>query len=49
MRSARPVPARAKEMALSEIYSEELAESGEQLSASVRQLEALTALAAAPR
>ncbi|MDQ5836812.1 MAG: PAS domain-containing protein [Acidobacteriota bacterium] len=36
-------------MPLSEIYSEELAESGEQLSASVRQLEALTALAAAPR
>src|SRR5918911_473797 len=36
-------------MALSETYGEELAESGEQLSASVRQLEALTALAAAPR
>ena len=36
-------------MSLSEISRDELAESGEHLSASVRQLEALTALAAAPR
>jgi PAS domain S-box-containing protein len=36
-------------MPLSEIYTDEVAESGERLSASVRQLEALTALAAAPR
>ena len=36
-------------MPLSEIYRDQLAESGEHLSASVRQLEALTALAAAPR